>query len=470
MDWPVIMEKTQDQITFLGAARTVTGSRHLLTLKGKQVLVDCGLYQGNSELRARNWQHFEFNPEDLDAVVITHAHLDHIGLLPKLVREGYSKEIYATPATCDLAKISLPDSGRLQEEDAYHHNKHGSKHQPALPLYTESDALKAANQFVPTPCHQQNNLPGGATYRFLPAGHILGSAFAEITLEDGQVLLMSGDLGRYGTPLIKDPTVVEYADYLVIESTYGDRLHPVADTKAQLKDYAQHIWKSGSTMIVPSFSIGRTQELLYYLFQLELEGELPRIPIYVDSPMATSVTHVYAENREELDKEAMRYIDEGKDPMHPSGLVFVRDRNQSKALNSQSGPMIIIAGSGMANGGRVVHHLLQRLPDPQTLVLFTGYQADGTLGSYLEGNHTTAKILGQEVAVRAEIEKLSALSAHADQGEIMKWLMCFKSAPKTTFIVHGEPLAQQALQKKIRQELGWDTVIPGHGDNFSLTN
>lgn len=462
------MTDQDPSITFLGAARTVTGSRHLLSFGGKKTLVDCGMFQGSSELKQRNWQPFEFNPAGLDAVVITHAHLDHIGLLPKLVREGYQHPIYATPATCDLAKISLPDSGRLQEEDAYHHNKHGSSHKPALPLYTEADALEASRQFEAVHPYETHELPGGGFWRYLPAGHILGSAYAEITLPNGQRILMSGDLGRFNTPLIKDPTLVDQADYLVIESTYGDRLHPVADTKGQLEGFVKEVWDTGATLIVPSFSIGRTQELLYTLFELDQAGRLPRIPIFVDSPMATSVTHVYASNREELDKETLAYLDAGKDPMQPSGLTFVRDRNQSKGLNAMEGPKIIIAGSGMANGGRVVHHLLNRLPDPSTIVLFTGYQAAGTLGRQLENGSPTARILGQEVPVRARIEKLSALSAHADQGEILKWLGGFKSAPKTTFIVHGEPPAQEALQAKIREQLGWDTVIPGHGDHFTL--
>lgn len=464
------MAESNPNITFLGAAKTVTGSRHLLSFGGKQVLVDCGMFQGSSELRQRNWKDFEFEPSGLDAVVITHAHLDHIGLLPKLVREGYEGPIYATPATCDIAKISLPDSGRLQEEDAYHHNKHGSHHQPALPLYTEAEAIEAGKQFQAVHYEGSHDLPGGGSWKYQPAGHIIGSGYAEISLPNGETILMSGDLGRFNTPLIKDPTVIDRADYLVIESTYGDRLHPTADTKGELAGYVKDVWDTGATLIVPSFSIGRTQELLYYLFELEQAGQLPRIPIFVDSPMATSVTHVYAANREELDRETLRYLDEGKDPMKPSGLTFVRDRNQSKGLNTMQGPKIIIAGSGMANGGRVVHHLINRLPDPSTIVLFTGYQAVGTLGNLLENGAATAKIYGQEVPVRARIEKLSALSAHADQGEILKWLGGFKAAPKTTFIVHGEPPAQAALQQKIRETLGWDTVIPGHGDRFELGN
>jgi metallo-beta-lactamase family protein len=455
-------------IGFYGAAGTVTGSRHLLTLNGKKVLVDCGLFQGSRELRERNWQPFVIPPSEIDAVVITHAHLDHIGWLPKLIRDGYQGLIYATPATIGLAKISLPDSGRIQEEDARRANKHGSMHDPALPLYTERDAFACLKQFEPVHYYQFHDLPGGATFQFMPAGHILGSAFAEIFFDNGERIMMSGDLGRYNTPIIIDPTTVEHAEYLVIESTYGDKLHATEPVMDKLAQILQDAWQTGGTVIVPSFSIGRTQELLYYLRELQNAGRLPRIPVFIDSPMAVSATYLYASAKEEHDKEMKIAVDEHLSPLEPDYLTLIRDREQSKALNAQKGPMMIIAGSGMANGGRVVHHLLHRIGNPNTIVLFTGYQAEGTLGRRILEHESPVHIMRHEVEVNARIEKLNALSAHADQGEMLGWLRNFKQPPRKTFIVHGEPPVQRVLQAKIREELGWEAIIPDQGDTFEL--
>ncbi|MHB8634837.1 MAG: MBL fold metallo-hydrolase RNA specificity domain-containing protein [Fimbriimonadaceae bacterium] len=455
-------------ITFDGAAQTVTGSLHILDFNGRKVLVDCGMFQGSKELRARNWEPFPFDPRELSAVVVTHAHIDHIGLLPKLCREGYAGPIYATRATIDLSRISLPDSGRLQEEDAYQHKKHKTRQEPILPLYTERDAYECLKQFHAVDYHALHPLPGGATWQFLPAGHILGSAFAEIYFENGERIVMSGDLGRYNTPIIKDPTTVENAEYLVVESTYGDRFHAQEDPMARLASVLQNAWRGGRPVLVPSFAIGRTQELLYYISKLQWENQVPRVPIYIDSPMATSVTSVYARCQDELDEEMLAAVAGNRDPFAPDGLRFVRDREASKALNASKGPLMIIAGSGMANGGRIVHHLLHRLSDPNTLVLFSGYQGIGTLGRKIQDGDPKVRILGQEVMVRAETQTLGSLSAHADQGEIMRWLSCFKNAPKKTFIVHGEPPAQAALKARIVADLGWNVEIPARGDRFDL--
>lgn len=455
-------------ITFYGAAQTVTGSKHLLNFNGHHVLVDCGLFQGSRELRDRNWQDLPFPPSDIEAVVITHAHLDHIGWLPRIVKAGYTGPIYATHATIELARISLPDSGRIQEEDARHHNKHGSVHAPALPLYTENDAYACMKQFKAVPYNTFHALPGGAQWRYLPAGHILGSAFAEIYFENGERIMMSGDLGRYNTPIIKDPTVIENAEYLVIESTYGDRLHSHEDPMLKIETLVNEAVENGAAILVPSFSIGRTQEMLYYFSRLQEEGRIPRIPIFVDSPMATSTTKLYESAAEEHDSEMQESIRGNCNLLEPQGLTFIRDAEQSKALNSQKGPMVIIAGSGMANGGRILHHLMHRLSNPSTIVLFTGYQAENTLGRRLLEGALTVHIYGNEIDVHAKIDKANALSAHADQGEIMKWLHDFKAPPKMTFIVHGEPAAQVALQAKIKEELGWPTTIPAFADSFDL--
>lgn len=455
-------------IAFYGAAQTVTGSRHLISVEGKKILIDCGLFQGDQQTRSLNWLPFPLASE-LDMVIITHAHLDHIGWLPRLIAEGYKGPIYSTRATQELARISLPDSGRLQEEDARHRNKHGlSRHHPALPLYTEQDAYACLKQFEAKHYNTMIELPGGATFRFLFAGHIMGSAFIELYFPNGERILMTGDLGRFDTPIIKDPTLVDNAEYLVIESTYGDRLHPKSDPMEALEEIMRDTYERGCALLVPSFAIGRTQELLYFISKLQQQGRAPRLPIYVDSPMATSVTQIYERIHDEHDKETELAEQQNLNLMDPEGLTYIRDREQSIALNSQRGPFMLISGSGMANGGRIVHHLLHRVSNPETTVLFTGYQATGTLGRQLLEGARTVRILGREVEVRAGMKVLNSLSAHADQGEMMQWLRNFKTPPKKTFIVHGEPGPQSVLQEKIRQELGWETAIPQLGDSFDL--
>ena len=456
-------------LSFYGATRTVTGSKHLLSVGKAEVLIDCGLFQGPRAWRDKNWEPFPFDPTKLDAVVLTHAHADHLGMIPKLVKDGYKGPVYATPATIGLAKIALPDSGRLQEEEARYHNRHGLR-SGAQPIYDERDAFESLKRFKPVRFHERHELPGGANWVYKPAGHILGSAFAEIGLPNGELLLMSGDLGRFNTPIIKDPEIVDYCDYLVIESTYGDRLHSKENPLEKLEECLQWAWQNGGTILIPSFAIGRTQELLYYFRELQNAGRMPRIPIYVDSPMATSVTQVYAQARDEHDDEMKIAISEGESSLEPMGLNYIRDREQSKALNKQTGPQVIISGSGMANGGRIKHHLTARLGNERTLVLFTGFQAEGTLGRDLIEGNPTVSIYGEDVPVAAKIEKMNALSAHADQGEMLHWLSFFKTAPKKTFIVHGEPAAQQVLAEKIRQELGWHTEIPEFGDRYELGN
>jgi metallo-beta-lactamase family protein len=457
------------KLSFFGATRTVTGSKHLLQVGKAQVLIDCGLYQGRKELRDKNWESFPFEPRDLDAVVLTHAHTDHIGMLPKLVKEGLQAPIYGTPATLGIARISLPDSGRLQEEEARYHDKHELR-KNAEPLYTERDAFDALKKCKPVKYHTRTDLPGGASWVYKPAGHILGSAYAEIALPNGEMLLMSGDLGRFDTPIIKDPEIVDYTDYLVIESTYGDRIHSDENPLDKLSSALDWAWQAGGTILIPSFAIGRTQELLYYFKKLQDTGRMKRIPIYIDSPMATSATQLYAQSVEEHDDEMRISVAEGSSELEPSGLQYVRDREQSKALNRQDGPQIIISGSGMANGGRIKHHLMNRLSSEQTMVLFTGYQAEGTLGRELLEGSPYVNIFGKEVPVSAKVDKINALSAHADQKEILHWLSFFKNAPKKTFLVHGEPGAQDVLAAKIREQFSWEVVIPEYGDTFELGN
>lgn len=453
-------------ITFHGAAQTVTGSRHLIEYEGRSVLVDCGLFQGGHELEERNRVAPGFEPTALDAVVLTHAHMDHIGYLPVLYKMGYRGPVYATPPTISLIQISLPDSGRIQEEDAKYDAKKGRDIR--VPLYTEADAYACMRLLRPVRYFEQADLGRGAAFRFLPAGHILGSAFAEVWFADGERILMGGDLGRPNRPILKDPTTVESTEWLVMESTYGDRLHEREAVASTLQEVLEHAAQTRGCVIVPSFAIGRTQELLWWIHRLRDEGRIPRISIYVDSPMASSVTQVYAQAVEDHDAEMQDEVEAGHKPLSDEGVRIVRDRAMSQALNDMRGPLVIISGSGMATGGRVVHHLKRRLPDPGTTVLFTGYQAVGTPGRRLLDGAETLTIHGEEVDVRATVRSLGGLSAHADQGEMLSWLRGFARPPKRTFLVHGEPPAQAVLAEKIRGEFGWEVEIPAQGERHEF--
>lgn len=453
-------------IKFMGAARTVTGSKHLLSMNGKTILVDCGLYQGSKELSEKNREPFLFDVKGLDAVIVTHAHMDHIGLLPKLIREGYQGTFYATPATIAIAQVSLPDSGWIQEEDARYRAKKGLPN--ATPLYTEDEAYQALKRFRPLHYYQTQSLPGGGQFRFIPAGHIFGSAFAEVYFENGERILMGGDLGRYDVPLIRDPAPVDFTEYLVIESTYGNRLHAKENVQTVLKEIFEDAYAHSRVILVPSFAIGRTQEMLYHISALQSRGEMPRIPIFVDSPMAVEATKIYDRTHDDQDADFKAMEEDGFDPLSPANLTLVRDSTQSKELNVRPGPFMVIAGSGMANGGRIVHHLRHRLSDPSTLVLFTGYQADGTLGRRLLEGAEEVSIFGDEIPVRAEVRALQSMSAHADYEEMLRWLRNFKTPPKKTFLVHGEPEAMESLYGKIKEELGWEVEMPVEGQTFSL--
>jgi metallo-beta-lactamase family protein len=456
-------------ITFMGAARTVTGSRHLLEIQGRRILVDCGLFQGPEEAERMNWMPFAFPPGSIDAVIATHAHTDHIGLLPRLAAQGFRGPIYATPGTTGIARISLPDGGRIQEEDAKWHNRHRtSRHEVALPLFTEAEARSVLKQFVPRSYREWQDLPGGAQFRFLPAGHILGAAFAEIYFPNGERILMSGDLGRKDRPIIQDPTPVDFAERLVLESTYGDRLHEDDDPEEILERLITRAAEERSTLLVPSFAIGRTQELLWHIHLLLEAGRIPKIPIYIDSPMASAATLITLQSEEDHDEEMKVSLREGRSPFRNDLVTFVRDRQLSKELNHARGPQVIIAGSGMASGGRIVHHLKNRLDDPKTTVLFTGFQAQGTKGRQILDGADEVTIHRSRIPVRARIEKISGLSAHADQQEIMDWLGGFREAPKRTYLVHGEIEAAEALKARIEGELGWEVEIPRRGDRREL--
>ncbi|MBA3726482.1 MAG: MBL fold metallo-hydrolase [Armatimonadetes bacterium] len=448
-------------LQFLGAAETVTGSKHLLRVDGKTYLIDCGLFQGSKELKERNWKPLSIPPHEIDAVLITHAHIDHIGYLPRLVKDGYAGPIHCTAATAEITRLSLPDSGHLQEEYARYANKKGfSEHEPALPLYTVEDAHRAAKLLKEQKFDEVIFLERGCSFRYRRAGHILGSAFIEFFLPDGRNVLFSGDLGRFNTPIIRDPVTMESADVLLIESTYGDRVHAKTSPGEELLEIVREVQQSGGMIVIPAFAIGRTQDVLYYLHELQIAGRLPDIQVYVDSPMAVDATGIYARHHEDHDIEMEKLEEDNLNPLKPKYVHFVRTVQESKKINEDRGPGIIIASSGMATGGRVVHHLARRLPDPANIVLFVGYQAEGTLGRRLTEGAPKVKIMGDLIPVRASVRQIGSLSAHADSDEIMDWLRGFKVRPKATYIVHGEPPAQAALQQRMRAELGWESHVP----------
>jgi metallo-beta-lactamase family protein len=460
-------------LQFLGATQTVTGSKHLLEVEGYRVLVDCGLFQGLKQLRLRNWEPFPINPASLNAVVLTHAHIDHTGYLPRLVREGFDGPVYATPASVNLAQILLPDSGRLQEEEAEYANKKGySKHRPALPLYTERDARNALKRLHSVTYHQRVELSKKLSFEFITAGHILGSSFVsfEIKLDEQMVkrVLLTGDIGRYDEPILRDPAPVELANYLVLESTYGDREHPEIDVKQRLAEIINATVKRGGHILVPSFAVGRTQQLLYLLRELEDENRIPILPVYVDSPMAISATKFYLNHREEHDLEMEALLDKQRNPLATRRLKFARSIAESKAVSAQTDPTIVISASGMATGGRILHHLKQRLPDERNTVIFVGFQAEGTRGRRLVDGETEVKMLGELVPVRACIEQLENLSAHGDWREILRWLGGFKQAPEKVFLVHGEPNALTALKARIEERFGWAVEVPTYLQKLEL--
>ncbi len=452
-------------LTFLGAARTVTGSKHLLEVDGQRILFDCGLFQGLKELRQRNWSPLPVPPETIDAVVLTHAHIDHTGWLPRLVAQGFKGPVYCTEGTADLCRLVLPDSAHLQEEDAKFANQRGfSKHHPALPLYTEADAAEALSRLRPTKFKQKILVAKGIEAEFINAGHLLGSAYVLVTRTDrsGGRILFGGDLGRYSRPILPDPSPGVDADVLLVESTYGDRAHAPEDNGEQLARIINETMARRGKVIVPAFAIGRVEEMLYWLFRLEDEGRLPRLPIYVDSPMAIKGIQYYAARHDELDPEiaAMR--------RNLPRFTSVDSARDSMALVENDTPAVIIASSGMASGGRVVHHLFAGLPDARNTVLFVGFQAAGTRGRQLVDGAQHVKMFGQHVPVHARIEKIDGMSSHADAGEIIRWLRTFPRAPKTTYLVHGEVVAQDALKARIVKELGWTVEIPTHGQKVDL--
>jgi metallo-beta-lactamase family protein len=454
------------RITFLGAAGTVTGSKFLVEAENRRVLVDCGLFQGLKSLRRRNWEPFAVPPESIDAVILTHAHLDHSGALPMLVRDGFRGDIFCTPPTAKLCDIILPDSGRIHEQDAdYANRKSFSKHHPALPLYTEEDALRVSGHLRTVRFGQATRV-GPFTITFDPAGHILGAASVHVAVAgvgEPRSIQFSGDLGRPGDPLMSPPSPPRGGDFVVMESTYGDHRHPPVDPEAALARVVRDTVQRGGVLLIPAFAVGRAQSLLYWLNRVFDEGAAPRIPLYMDSPMAGDVSVLYREFTEYHRipaAEIRNILGEAK---------FVASVEESKWLGHQSGPMVIVSASGMMTGGRILHHVKSFGPKEETTILLAGFQAPGTRGAALLAGADELKIHGAYVPIRARVESLEVLSAHADQAELLAWLGASPRPPRRVFLVHGEPAAAEALCVRIKDHLGVQATVPGHGASVDLT-
>jgi metallo-beta-lactamase family protein len=458
-------------LTFLGAAQTVTGSKYLVDTGQARVLVDCGLFQGLKELRERNWDGLPVEPRGIDAVVLTHAHLDHVGYLPRLAAKGFRGRIVCTPGTADLCRLVLPDAGRIQEEDAKQANKHGyTKHAPALPLFTEDDAFRALGLLAPVGYGRRVSVVPGVEVEFAPTGHLLGSAsiLMSFAANGGPRILFGGDLGRYARPVLPDPAPAWQADALLVESTYGDREHETDDGAERLAEIIGSTVARGGKLIIPAFAIGRVEELLYWIKRLEEEGRIPVLPVYLDSPMALDALKFYSARYRELDPD-MRPGAHEVSAFATRRFEEVHTPQQSKSVTASKKPAIVISSSGMATGGRVLHHLKVALPDPRHTVLFSGYQAQGTRGRDLVDGAPQVKIHGEMVPVRARVERIDSMSAHAGQGEILRWLGSSPRPPAVTFLVHGEPGPMHALRDAITQRLGWkDVRTPAHGETVGL--
>jgi metallo-beta-lactamase family protein len=472
-------------IQFLGAAGVVTGSKHLINTGdqtgrlGIQVLVDCGLFQGQKEWRERNWQDLPIPAREIDAVILTHAHLDHSGWIPRLVKQGFHGPIYATPPTIDLCSILLPDSGHLQEEDAAFHNRFKtSKHDPALPLYTMEEAQQCLTLFRPVKFDEPKQLSNELSFRFVRAAHILGSSMAEISLtSNGSTsrLLFTGDIGRVrdnqvspGKVVRSGPQEHETCDYLVMESTYGNRQHPHDDPRPELAGVIRATVQRGGSVIVPAFAVERTQKLLFMLKELMETEQIPQVPVHADSPMAIKAVQIFLKYTDEFTPETKALIEKYGSPLEWPNFYFDQTPQDSKKINESKYPSIIVSSSGMATGGRVLHHLAQRLPDPRNLVLFIGFQAPGTRGFDIKNGAAEVKIFGQLVPVRAQVASLEQFSDHADTPELLSWLHTFQAAPKQTFLVHGEPAASAQLREAMKQALSWNVQVAAYKEKVQI--
>lgn len=463
-------------ITFYGGVGTVTGSKYLIEHNGKRILVDCGLFQGLKELRERNWQEPPFHPSELDAIIITHAHIDHTGYLPRVVKLGFNGPVFASRATGDLLKILLPDSGRLQQEEADYRNRHDlTSHTPALPLYDEMDAKAALELLHPVPNDgSPTHICEGIKASFMVAGHIMGASLVLVELEnarpDGSSVrfLFSGDLGHYDQPIVKDPAPPPACDYLMCESTYGNRLHGDVDSETQMARIINEAAERRGPILIPAFAVGRTQEVLYMIRELEEQGRIPILPVIVDSPMASQATQVYNRWNEEHDEEYASILMKKRHPLRTSSMTTTSSRDESKRLNSMKGARIIVSASGMMTGGRVLHHAMRILPDENATVVFVGYQAAGTTGRRIMDGEREVKIMKSWIPVNCYLEKVEGFSAHADWKAVLQWLSGIPNAPITVFTTHGEPEAAEAMAGHIRERFGWNVVVPQYEDSVEL--
>lgn len=462
------------KLTFLGAAGCVTGSKYLVEAAGKKLLLDCGLFQGTDDLKQRNWQPLPVDPKTIDYLVLTHAHLDHTGWLPVLVRDGYKKPIYANPATIELAGILLKDSGHLQEEETQDAIKHKwSKHAQPRSLYTADDVQPVLSLLKPMPRKGGFDLSPEFHFESYDAGHILGSSSLELTITENAkktVVVFSGDVGRFDQPILNDPTSPssKQIDLLLCESTYGDREHDPGDPLQILGDIVNRVVQRGGSIVIPAFAIGRTQTFMYYLRKLEDLQKIPKVPVYVDSPMALSATDLYLKYKEDHDPDFVREEQGGGDPLNVHEFHLTRSAVDSKAINDVKTPCIIISASGMATGGRVLHHLLHRLSDARNCVILGGFQAEGTRGRALQEGAKTLNIFGQTVPVRAEIVEMGQFSAHAGKSELLRWLGGLQTAPKQVYLTHGEPAAAQSLQQAITQKFQWKAAVARYLDSVEF--
>jgi len=472
------------RLRFLGAAGNVTGSRHLLEVSGTdstsspraRLLIDCGLYQERHFL-ARNWEPFTVPPDSITAVFLTHAHLDHCGLLPKLVREGFKGRIYCTEATAEIARIILLDSAKIQEEDTEHkrarHEREGRKGPyPEAPLYTIKDAEACFPHFEPVQYGQSVKIVDGIDVTFYDAGHVLGSSMIRVDVrQDGEqrTVLFSGDIGRPGRPILHDPSVPEKADYVVIESTYGDRVHcETCDVKKQIAEVINSTRKMGGNIVVPSFALERSQEVLFYLNELLLEDAIPHLMVFLDSPMAAKITEIFKHYYELFDEETQKILQHNRSPFDLPGLKTTTTSDESKAINHISGTVMIIAGSGMCTGGRIKHHLANNISRKESTIMFVGYQATGTLGRQIVDGAKTVRILGQKYKVKARVVQVNGFSAHADKNELLAWFEKFKAPPRRVFVVHGEPESASAFGDFLREKTGWEVTIPEYEQQIIL--
>ncbi len=457
----------QIKLSFLGAARNVTGSRYLLETDSTRLLVDCGLYQ-EREFRSRNWEPFPIPPHTLDAVLLTHAHVDHCGLLPKLVREGFRGRIYCTEATSEIAQIILLDSAHLQEEDAEFKRKRHEREKrrgpfPEVPLYTVDDAKASFPLFLPVKYRVPVQIGNGVEAMFYDAGHVLGSAMIKVEVSQGaekRAIIFSGDVGRWDRPILRDPNVFSKTDYIVVESTYGDRIHEQEDISDSLAEIVNSTHKAGGNIIVPSFALERTQEVLYYLNDLLIEDRIPHLMVFLDSPMATSITEVFKHHSELFDQEMVKLLRHNKSPFDFPGFKTVQTVDESKSLNHITGTILIIAGSGMCTGGRVKYHLASNISRKESTILFVGYQAIGTLGRLIVDGAKRVRILGQHYPIRARIAQIHGFSSHADRDELLRWLSGLITAPRHLFVVHGEANVAEQFGEFIREKTGWKVSVP----------